>query len=102
MCKSARQEEQHISKTSKLTLWGAATHPRDRGASKQRDNIPKKRQHSKHIVCQSSANAKSQQADLDIARQVDGELGGPEDMLGLRPQGQQVVWGHPPNEGTLA
>lgn len=43
-----------------------------------------------------------QQADLDIARQVDGELGGTEDMLGLGPLGQQIVWSHPPNEGTLA
>lgn len=45
---------------------------------------------------------RQQQANLHVARQVDGELGGSEDMLGLGPGRQRVVWSHPPDEGTLA
>ena len=39
---------------------------------------------------------------LHIARQVDGELRGSEDVLGLGPVWQDVVGRHPPNEGALA
>ena len=62
-------------------------------------------QDSAALVCISgkwAAQTRGQQVDLDIARQIDGELGGSEDMLGLGPLGQQVVWSHPPDEGTLA
>jgi hypothetical protein len=39
---------------------------------------------------------------LHIAWQVDGELRGPEDMLGLGPLWQNVIGSHPPDEGALA
>ncbi len=39
---------------------------------------------------------------LHIAWQVDGELRGPEDVLGLGPLWQNVAGSHSPDEGTLA
>ena len=39
---------------------------------------------------------------LDVSRQIDGELGGSENMLGLGPGWQGVGWGHTPDEGALA
>ena len=41
-------------------------------------------------------------AHLNVSRQVDGELGGSEDMLRLGPGWQGVAGGHPPDEGALA